>query len=726
MSRHWKIGVLIMALAATAPRASSAETAPADWLVTPVHTPVTLAHGGGGREIILSNGLMSRTFRIAPNAATVSLRNLTTGSEMVRGVKPEATITLDGQLFDVGGLNGQKEYGYLLPEWLDSMTSDPGAFQFTGYDTGATTARFAWPPKRYREDLPWPPKGLRLTLHFAAPAAPARYHGVSVDVNYEMYEGLPALCKWLTVRNGSDHEITLTSFTNEMLAVVEAESSVEESQVWKPWIHLQSDYAFGGGTVYTSDHTTRWEPDPQYTSQVTYSRKGPYLLTSRPPIGPDQRIPPGASFDTFRTFELLYDSDDRERQGLALRRMQRVVAPWITENPILMHLTTSDSASIRRAVDQCARVGFEMIILSFGSGFNMESEDPAYLARVKADVDYAHGKGIEIGGYTLTSSREVDPKYQVIDPATNRPGAIFGTAPCLASAWSDQYFSRLRHFIEVTGLDAVENDGSYPGDVCASTTHAHHRGAADSQWAQWKTITGFYQWCRARDIYLNVPDYYFLAGSNKTAMGYREDNWSLPRDQQIILGRQNIYDGTWEKAPSMGWMFVPLVQYHVGGAAATLEPLSEHLEAYGAHLAQNFGSGVQACYRGPRLFDSDTTENLVEQWVKFYKAHRAILDSDIIHVRRPDGVDLDCMLHANPGLKECGLAMVYNPSDQEKRQKFTLPLYYTGITDVASIRERDGRARRYKLDRQYRVTIPITMPPKSATWFVIEKAGRNG
>jgi len=135
VSRHWKIGVLIMALAATAPRASSAETAPADWLVTPVHTPVTLAHGGGGREIILSNGLMSRTFRIAPNAATVSLRNLTTGSEMVRGVKPEATITLDGQLFDVGGLNGQKEYGYLLPEWLDSMTSDPGAFQFTGYDT---------------------------------------------------------------------------------------------------------------------------------------------------------------------------------------------------------------------------------------------------------------------------------------------------------------------------------------------------------------------------------------------------------------------------------------------------------------------------------------------------------------------------------------------------------------------------------------------------------------
>ena len=43
-------------------------------------------------------------------------------------------------------------------------------------------------------------------------------------------------------------------------------------------------------------------------------------------------------------------------------------------------------------------------LFTFGSGFNMESQDPAYIARVKADVDYAHSKGIEIGGYTLTAS----------------------------------------------------------------------------------------------------------------------------------------------------------------------------------------------------------------------------------------------------------------------------------------------------------------------------------
>jgi hypothetical protein len=53
----------------------------------------------------------------------------------------------------------------------------------------------------------------------------------------------------------------------------------------------------------------------------------------------------------------------------------------------MLHLTASDSASIRRAVDQCAAVGFEMVILSFGSGLDMENDDPAYLARLKADAD---------------------------------------------------------------------------------------------------------------------------------------------------------------------------------------------------------------------------------------------------------------------------------------------------------------------------------------------------
>ena len=297
---------------------------------------------------------------------------------------------------------------------------------------------------------------------------------------------------------------------------------------------------------------------------------------------------------------------------------------------------------------------------------------------------------------------------------------IFGNSPCLGSAWGKDYFRKLRQLYEKTGLDLLEHDGSYPGDICASTSHPGHDGMEDSQWRQWRMITDFYKWCRAKGVYLNVPDFYFLSGSNKVAMGYRETNWSLPRERQIILGRQNIFDGTWEKTPSMGWMFVPLVEYHGGGAAATLEPLSEHLDAYGAHLAQNFGSGVQACYRGPRLFDSPATKAVVKKWVDFYKANRAILDSDMIHLQRADGRDWDGVLHVNPKLRTKGLAMLYNPTSAEIARTIALPLYYTGLGQNARVRTSSGASQEYALDRKFRIEVPVKIPARGIEWLIIK------
>mgnify|MGYP005644526097 CR=1 FL=1 len=487
-------------------------------------------------------------------------------------------------------------------------------------------------------------------------------------------------------------------------------------------IHAETDFAFGGFQPDNANrHVVHWRPDPQFHTQVNYRKQQPCLLVVEPTFGPAQDVAPGKTFESFRTFELVFDSTERERRGLSLRRMYRTIAPWITENPIMMHVRRADPQSVRLAIDQCAEVGFEMVILTFGSGFNIENEDPAYLAQLKELADYAHSKGIELGGYSLLSSRRIGDEHDVVDVATGRPGgAKFGNAPCIGSEWGRDYFRKLYAFYEKTGFDLLEHDGSYPGDTCASRTHPGHRGYADSQWTQWKTISDFYKWCRGRGVYLNVPDFYYLTGSTKCGMGYRETNWSLPRAQQIIHGRQNIYDGTWSKTPSMGWMFVPLTQYHGGGAAATIEPLCEHLDAYEAHLANNFGAGVQACYRGPRLYDTPETKAVVKKWVDFFKRYRDILESDVIHVRRADGRDIDCLLHVNPQLPIKGLAMIYNPLGRAVERELKLPLYYTGLTRVARIRERDGKPRRYQLDRHYHVTVPLKMDARNVTWLLIE------
>ncbi len=196
----------------------------------------------------------------------------------------------------------------------------------------------------------------------------------------------------------------------------------------------------------------------------------------------------------------------------------------------------------------------------------------------------------------------------------------------------------------------------------ASTSHAHHKGLADSQWNQFRKITELYHWMRAEGIYLNVPDFYFLNGSTKTSIGYRETNWSLPRDRQLTHTRQLNYDCTWERIPSSLWSFVPLVEYHGGGAAATLEPLSEHLSEYRTLMVQNYGAGGQA-YRGRAFIRhaSETKAAAVVEVIDWYKRYREILNSDIIHLRRPRRAGLGRHHARQPAAAAEGLRAAVQP-----------------------------------------------------------------
>jgi len=527
------------------------------------------------------------------------------------------------------------------------------------------------------------------------------------------------------VVNKSPQEIKINTFKSEILAVTEPESAVDSKKNWiLPNITVESDYNFGGMSNETLFHASiGWKVDTLYKTQVSYERTTPCLLEASPKYGPDQSIKAGQTFESFRIWELFHDSWDRERKSLEHRRMLRALAPWATENPILMHVSGSQDVPVKKAIDQCAEVGFEMVIMTFGSGYNVENETPANLDRMKKLADYAHSKGIALGGYSLLASRKVGDGNDVVMPKGMSPA--FGNSPCLESKWGINYFRQLYNFYEKTGLDILEHDGSYPGDICISKDHPGHTGLEDSQWNQYKRITGFYKWCRAKGIYLNVPDYYFLSGSNKTAMGYRETNWSLPRAQQEIIERQNIYDGTWEKTPSMGWMFVPLVEYQGGGEAATIEPLKDHLPHYGQRLANLFGAGVQACYRGPQLYDGPETEALVKKWVAFYKKHRTVLDGDIIHIRRADGRDSDAILHVDPTGREKGLLMVYNPLNESIIRQINIPVYYTGLKSHVMVQEQEDSSKAFVLPvvsdgLENKIALKIKIAPKSYNYYILK------
>jgi hypothetical protein len=702
-----------------------------EWMVDPCPFAAQIVRTADGKGFLLDNGLVRRAFRVSPNGATVGFENLMTGQAMLRSVRPEARVTIDGQAYDVGGLTGQPNHAYLSDEWLEAMTAEPGGFVLVDIHVDQPVERFGWNRRRHHApDAKWPPTGVRLRMDFVAPAEttlPPRDErtatpNVGVSVFYELYDGIPLISKWITVQNRSSGDILLDRFTVEELAAVEQVNWVENREgvpIPHPdYLHVETDFAFGGfNHEHANRHVVHWRTDPWYQSQVNYERQTPCLLVCEPTRGPAQLIRPGETFESFRVFELVMSGGGREERGLALRRMYRTIAPWVTENPLTHHLLSNNPDQVRRAIDDAAEVGFEAIILSFGSGFNMESPDPDYMREWKDVADYAESRGIELGSYSLFSSRHVGDDNMIVSPPGQHP--THGQCPAVTSEWGQRWLKTIRAFYDQSGFDQFENDGPYPGDVDVTARPPFQMGELDSQWVQGQMINRLYRDLRSKGIYINAPDYYYLNGTNKCGMGYREVNWSLPREQQVIHTRQNIFDGTWEKAPSMGWMFVPLTEYHGGGAAATIEPLSEHLDHYRKMLQSNLGLGVQAHYRGPRLFDTDTTREMVREQVVWFKKYRDILESDLIHGRRADGRNLDWMLHVNPALETKGMLCVYNPTSNERTETLRIDLRFTGLREEARVSCEDRETNILKVSSDGMLLLPATVPAQGMTWWVI-------
>jgi hypothetical protein len=221
-----------------------------------------------------------------------------------------------------------------------------------------------------------------------------------------------------------------------------------------------------------------------------------------------------------------------------------------------------------------------------------------------------------------------------------------------------------------------------------------------------------------RDQFLPIPEWCFLVGQSVTSMGYREAAANLPANLQLLLYRQYIYDGTWWKNPNMGW-----IEFNLG----KVYPYKDHAGKLERWLVQGLGSGARINWRGVTkdgAFWDDATEEMVKGWFAWYHRHRDILRSDVIHLARPLGRDLDAIFHVNPQLDECGLAVVFNPLDHEVKQDFELPLYFTGIRDKAKVLvcsgyEDKGEAHELELTRDHKARVPVTVPAQGQVWLKV-------
>ena len=182
-----------------------------DWLVGPISQKAVIAGERDGM-ITLHNGLVKRTFRLFPNVACTEYLNLTTGQQLLRSVKPEAEITIDGVAYNVGGLYGQKEQAYLLPQWLDSLTSGQRDFKFTGYTITELKPAINWSPGSW-----WTANKKHATgktISFTYQTNVEELKGVRVAVFYTIYDGLPLISKWLTIKNEGPKPVKINRIKN--------------------------------------------------------------------------------------------------------------------------------------------------------------------------------------------------------------------------------------------------------------------------------------------------------------------------------------------------------------------------------------------------------------------------------------------------------------------------------------------------------------------------------
>ncbi|MFV0504095.1 MAG: S-layer homology domain-containing protein [Lachnospirales bacterium] len=728
-----------------------------DWTSTTESMPAEVVFNGS--TLTMSNGSIVREFNIPEvgdtDFYTKSYKNTYIEKELLSGeVAPDTylglydkpyreiysgeNILIEPDYYFIGG-NAEENAKWienveprsvvtpsaLVVEKLETTTSaavkaapeliPTNTFVFDGYEIFDTCEKpFEWEPRSKPYSDPaafdWPPKGKRVEFTFSAPDSfPAAYKGVKVKLIYEIYDNLAAMKKRVVLTQENDNTITIGRLAPEVL---------KGNENMEKLFYIEISYTGGhDGTIpFDSGLSCKCSSESINSSfkELENIRHTCY------DIGPAYELPDNLGKNTFSSFEIYelvhstywFEQQSRERLG-----MYRKLFPWITDSPLTFHNT---GALTKDTIDMVAESGFEMIIQSYGSPAvgetkSMLTRNTYTLNKYRDLVNYARNKGIDIGIYQAQyqlNAYKKDPTY-----GKNNIGN-WGTW-CLASAAFDDYWDNFKYFLEYTGVNCVEIDGTYPNCLCdngeshvnadretdpsdssSSTTgnpskYAIHNGYFDSKVKQWENVlrmmnTEF----RGSGIYIKVPAWYYVNGGNKCGIGYEEIAWSQPRKEQLLYARQLMYNASFVRTMSMSWSHIPFKTYHGGGSDAAFYPFAKNKEDYNWVLAQNMGNGVTSDYRGTTLYDNET-KDIIKKWVDMFKKYRGIVNADFVHISqasygkdtatvdRSKAVAMDTLFHADTNNEgEKGLLWVYNQTDEERTETITVPMYYTGLTDL--------------------------------------------
>ena len=122
--------------------------------------------------------------------------------------------------------------------------------------------------------------------------------------------------------------------------------------------------------------------------------------------------------------------------------------------------------------------------------------------------------------------------------------------------------------------------------------------------------------------------------------GHVTDVW-----EHLNIGRMYGYDGTFYKSTTQGWMaqqcpsgpmeaVLPQVDlaYAQCKCRSLLSACVRREVRHERCCGSDLGQGIPSCFSCDRAYDGEDSKQLIAFWISFFKTHRALLTTDLIHL----------------------------------------------------------------------------------------------
>jgi hypothetical protein len=587
-----------------------------------------------------------------------------------------------------------------------------------------------------RQDLP--DGGQRLILSFGSDGTLP--DGITVSLVYEAPGSVSVLMKSIRIENKSAGLIRLDGIEVERIT---PQISREAT------LMLEDDYVRDAMTINGERVYSPWiEEHGRYIEAFLNTRAEETRFAYPVPI--NRTLSPGEKFDSFRVFEFIVNNRSEEERGLEYRRITRALFPWTRTRWLSSALPTSPCVEdYYRGIESAAEAGYEAVMLGHGwikgvlthplfTNYNDYIPRPELFPNgwdgIRKLTDFAHSKGLKISCYTIyvNTWREPDDPPQVLHSrdwemiwAADDNSIRWGPTLDPATGWGPFVNCKLEELISYGGFDSWHLDGPYYGDLCVAENRSILPGC--NQVPAWERQVEFYRRMRALGLHGEAAQGFaaFAHGMSRiTTTGYNEGDFgTLCMWEQIRVNRKAAYNFTKLYNPEQATTNIPVVQWSPDEHAPNMLPMEKHVAEYNAYLANVFGYGFEGKAYQRTAWDGPMSEAAVRRWLGFWKKYRSFFDEGyLLHIREPDGVAMDAIMHV---LEQHGeyraLLVAYNPTLEYLTQELRLPFETAGWPDAGWVAISEGGDEARIRNGHIRVTVP----PRNATWFELNEAPLN-